>query len=163
VAKIKEIELDFDYIRDFIRNSSKETSIYIGCDSKVAIKRGKRVAVYVAVIVIHYDSNAGAKLFKMIKVEPDYGNMRQRLMREVYIAGEVGIELVEAIGERPFEIHIDVNPNPNYKSSTVVKEAAGYIMGVMGFQPTLKPNALAASFAADRYAVQLADKGRMHR
>lgn len=159
--KIRQIELDLDYVKKFIENSSKETAIYIGCDSKVTVRNKKKIAVYVAIIVIHYDGNHGAKLFKKVVIEPDYGNMRQRLMHEVYMAAEIAYQLVDSIGDRPFEIHLDINPNPIFKSSVVMKEAAGYIMGVLGFQPKLKPEAPAASFAADRYAVQLADKGRM--
>jgi len=160
---IKEIDLNIEHVKEFIKKSSKETGIYIGCDSKVTTKKGKRVSIYVAVIVIHYDSNNGAKIFKMVKVEPDYGNMRQRLMREVYIAAEIAYELADSVGERPFEIHLDINPNPDFKSSAVAKEAAGFIMGMLGIKANLKPNALAASFAADRYAVQIADKGHMRR
>lgn len=158
---INEIKLDMESVKDFISKSSKETGIYIGCDSKVTTRRGKKVAIYVAVIVIHYDSNNGAKLFKMVKVEPDYGNMRQRLMREVYIAGEIAYEIADVVDERPFEIHLDINSNPDFKSNVIAKEAAGYIMGMMGIKAKLKPYALAASFAADRYAVQIADKGHM--
>lgn len=159
--EIKEIKLDLEYVKDFIQNTSIETSVYIGCDSKVTTRNKKRVIIYVAVIVIHYDSNNGAKIFKMVKIEPDFGNMRQRLMREVYIAGEIAYELADSISERPFEIHLDINSNPEFKSNVVAKEAAGFIMGMLGIKANLKPNAPAASFAADRYAVQLADKGYM--
>jgi len=156
MAKIKEVDMKMDVVKQFIEDSSERSAVYVGCDSKVATKRGKRVAVYVVVIVVHKDQNCGAKLFKQVRVLPDYGNMRQRLMQEVYMAAEIGLELVDVVGERPFEIHLDLNPNPNEKSSVVIKEAMGYIMGVLGVEANVKPNSIASSCAADRWAVKLA-------
>lgn len=160
MAKLKEEKLDMEYVKEFISKTSPETAVYVGCDSKVAYRRRsgrkQRIAVYVTIIVVHYDQNRGAKLFKKVDILDDYGQMRTRLMQEVIFAGEVAMELVEAIGKRPFEIHLDVNPNPKEKSSVVVKEAVGYIMGLLGVNAKIKPDSIASSCAADKYAVKLA-------
>lgn len=139
--------MDIEEVKEFIRNSSETTSIYIGCDSQRNKK--KKTASYARVVVVHKDSNKGCKVFGDVQVQPDYGNLRQRLMAEVTYAIHLALELVDDIGERPFEIHIDINPDHKYASSVVVKEATGYVRGTLGFDAKIKPNALASSYAAD--------------
>lgn len=154
--------LDLDLIRDYISASSMATSVYIGCDSVRHKDRSRKwVASYSLVVVVHHDTKKGCKLFGTIIKLPDYGNLRQRLMQEVYYVSELGLELVEAIGERPFEIHIDVNPDENHASSTVIKEACGYIRGMLNMDPKTKPEATAASTAADMWSTKFG--GRRHK
>lgn len=52
--------------------------------------------------------------------------------------------------EKQMEIHLDINPDKAHGSSCVVQEATGYIRGTCNVVPLIKPNAFAASFAADR-------------
>ena len=147
--RVKEYEFDFDTIRNTIEKSSKETAIYVGCDS--IRKRGQ--VVYV--IIVHTDSKSGAQLFKSVKVQPNYEKspkaIRLRLMNEVYYVVEAALEIVDSVADRPFEIHLDLNPNPKYNSNVVVKEAIGYVLGTLSLTPKLKPDAFAASIASDRY------------
>lgn len=49
-----------------------------------------------------------------------------------------------------YEVHLDINPNKVHGSSCVINEAIGYIKGTCNVIPLVKPNAFAASFAADR-------------
>lgn len=49
-----------------------------------------------------------------------------------------------------YEVHLDINPNKMHGSSCVFDEARGYIQGTCEVTPLLKPQAFAASFAADR-------------
>jgi len=49
-----------------------------------------------------------------------------------------------------YEVHLDINPDKMHGSSCVFDEARGYIQGTCEVTPLLKPNAFAASFAADR-------------
>jgi predicted RNase H-related nuclease YkuK (DUF458 family) len=60
---------------------------------------------------------------------------------------EIEYDLIDMAG---VEIHLDVNPDEEYGSSCAVKAAAGYILGTCGIQPKIKPEAWAASYAADR-------------
>jgi predicted RNase H-related nuclease YkuK (DUF458 family) len=83
----------------------------------------------------------------------DYGNLKQRLLNEVMYAVNVATELLDAIGDRHLEIHLDVNPNPKHKSSIAVKEALGYVTG-SGFIGKVKPCSWAATHAADHVARQ---------
>lgn len=152
--RVKETVFDYDTIRKLISESSDKTAIYVGCDS--IRKRGK--VVFVTVIIVHMHnglSYTGGKLFKSVQVQPNYEKspkaLRLRLMNEVYYASEAAMNIVEAVGSRPFELHLDINPNPIYNSNVVVKEAIGYVLGTLGFAPKLKPDSFAASIASDRY------------
>ncbi len=136
----------FDYkkIREFIRSTSKESSIYVGCDSKQ--KTGS--TIFVVAIVVHIDSNRGAKVFFEIKKERRINSLRERLMREVDYAVLTALNIIDAVEDRPFEVHLDINPDDNYRSSVVVKEAIGYVRA-QGLKPVLKPDSIAAYAVAD--------------
>lgn len=149
---MKERRINIQEVKDAISASSKTTAIYVGCDSRVFAKtaRGAK-AMYVTVVVLHTDGNKGARIFKDVQIMDDYNQLRVRLMNEVYLASSIAYELVDVIEERPFEVHLDLNPDPKHKSNIVVKEASGYIMGMFGFKPKLKPDAFTASAVADHF------------
>ena len=139
---------------EFIEQSSLETAIYIGCDSQVHKKSGKCFASFARTIVVHIDGNKGCRVFGDVVVRPDHGNIRQRLMTEVEFVLEIFDKIYLYCDDRPFEVHLDINPNPLYKSSAVISEATGWVRGVTGFEPKVKPEAFAASYCADRSANQ---------
>ena len=60
------------------------------------------------------------------------------------------LDLAEAIGDRHCEVHLDINPDVVHGSSCVVQQAIGYVRGVCNVVPLVKPEAFAASYAADR-------------
>lgn len=143
-----------DEAREAIRKSSKESTVYIGADS-VRFKKGtypdgrdKWFARYATVIVVHKDSRHGCNVFSNIVTLPDYGQLRQRLLTEVQLSIDAFTEIETALDGRHLEIHLDVNPDPAHASNIVAKEAAGWVMG-MGVTSMIKPEAWAASTAAD--------------
>jgi predicted RNase H-related nuclease YkuK (DUF458 family) len=71
-------------------------------------------------------------------------------MNEVYKVSQLYMDLAEAIGDRHSEVHLDINPNIIHGSSCVVQQAIGYVRGVCNITPRVKPDAFAASYAADR-------------
>jgi predicted RNase H-related nuclease YkuK (DUF458 family) len=71
-------------------------------------------------------------------------------MTEVYKVAELYHKIVDSIGEKEVEIHLDINPDPNYNSSLIIQQAVGYIRGVCNVEPVVKPKAFAASYCADR-------------
>lgn len=144
--------LDFDEVRKFIEDSSETTAIYIGCDSQVHSKHKRKVVSYGRTIVVHIDSNRGCRVFGDVIVQPSNGDLRGRLMKEVEIVLGLFEEIYLSCGDRPFQIHLDVNPNPKFKSNKVIAEAVGWVRGVTGIDPHVKPDACAASFAADKRA-----------
>lgn len=135
--------------KEAIKNSSQASSVYIGCDSIRFKKNGKWKARYSTVVILHMDSKHGCQLFHIEEVMDDYGNLKQRLLNEVSFAISVASELMDVIGNRHVEIHLDINPNPKHKSSVAVKEALGYVRGTFGFDAKIKPEAFAATHAAD--------------
>lgn len=143
-----------DDAREAIRASSPESSVYIGSDSKRFKKNGLWYAKYSTVIIVHMDSSRGCKLFYDSVVMQDFGVIKQRMLNEVMFAVNAAIEVLDDIGDRHFEIHIDINPNPKHKSNVAVKEALGYVKGNLGIDAKIKPHAFAAMHAADHLVRQ---------
>ena len=155
------MKLDIEEVKKYISNTSENTKIYIGGDSVRFRKRtenGKMVwhARYSIAVVIHHDGNKGCKIFGGTEVAVDYDQKKARpairLMGEVYKISEVYLQLAEAIGDRPHEIHLDLNPNELAGSNCVITQAIGYMRGTCDVTPKVKPNAPAATYAADRIA-----------
>jgi len=148
-------KMNIDEVREYIANSSESTSIYIGADSERYRGRDNQwYADYTVAVVIHIDGSRGCKVFGDIVTERDYDKRHDRpayrLMNEVYKASAMYLELFEAIGDRHVEVHLDINPDELHGSSCVIQQATGYIRGMCGFAPKVKPEAFAASYAADR-------------
>lgn len=147
--------MDIEEVREFVRNSSESSVIYVGADSERHKKNGKWYATYTVVVVVHIDGKRGCKIFGRTDIEIDYdakkSRPRLRLMNEVYKAVDVYLELIDAIGDRESHIHLDLNMSEKHGSSCVTQEAIGYVRGVCGIEPNVKPTAFAASYAADRF------------
>lgn len=133
--------------------SSKQSSIYIGCDSIVYKKNNRWMAKYSTVIVLHKDSKHGCQIFHTSIDMEDFKNLKQRLLNEVNFATMAATDILDVLDGRFLSIHLDINSDPNHKSNVAVKEAVGWVMGMFGFKPEIKPAAWAASHAAD-YAVR---------
>lgn len=142
--------VDIEEVKEYIRNSSKQSSIYIGCDSKRFGRKNKRFVAYACVVLIHLDSKHGAKMFSFKRIERDFGQLRQRMVNEAIFACEIGYEIKDVVGPRVFEIHLDINPDKRHASNVAIKEATGMVLGMFGETPKVKPEAFAASTAADK-------------
>lgn len=141
-----------------INESSKESKIYIGCDS-IVIKRRKekfRKIRYTTVIVIHIDGAKGGNVYGTFeydvigKGEQYKREPKLRLMNEVYKIAELYMELAPLVN-KDIEVHLDLNPNEKHLSNKVVNQALGYVKGVCGVDAKLKPDAWAASACADKW------------
>ena len=139
----------YDLAKAIIASSSKDSSIYIGCDSKVFKDNGRWFAKYTTVIVVHMDSKHGARVFHYSEVQPDFRQIRVRMVNEAQYAINVFNEIADVLGDRHCEIHLDINASPKHKSNEAAAEAVGYVLGVTGIHPKIKPEAFAASYAAD--------------
>lgn len=147
-------KIDKNEVREFIRNSSPGTKFYFGADSERMKIDGKWYADYTLVIVAHLNGRNGGHLFAEMVREPDFDRKFNRpalrLMNEVYKISELFLEFKEDLAEHEYEIHLDVNKDKKFGSSCIVDEAIGYVRGVCGCTPEVKPKAWAASFGADR-------------
>jgi uncharacterized protein len=77
--------------------------------------------------------------------------VNERMVFEVGKSIEVATQIAELMDvyEIPLEIHADINPNPKHDSNKALQSAVGYILG-MGYDFKIKPEAYAASTAADK-------------
>jgi predicted RNase H-related nuclease YkuK (DUF458 family) len=148
------MKLDIPEVVEFIRAQSPETKIYLGCDSERYRIRDTWYADYILAVVVHVDGKHGCKLFGEVVTERDYDQRRDRpatrLMTEVYKISDLYLKLAEVLEGRDVEVHLDINPDEQFGSSCVIQQAVGYIKGVCNVIPMVKPDAFAASYAADR-------------
>jgi predicted RNase H-related nuclease YkuK (DUF458 family) len=153
-------QFNLQEVKDFIVAQSPETKIYLGADSE-RIKVGELwYADYTLAVVVHIDGNHGCKIFGQVTRERDWDQKANkpsmRLMQEVYKVSDLFHELSDVLQDRHVEVHLDINPSERYKSSAVVQQAVGYIKGTCNIDAQVKPNAFAASYAADRLKFVLA-------
>lgn len=135
---------------------NSNTKIYFGCDSVRVIKKNVWYARYATVVIVHKNGNNGCRLFSAESTEVDYdvreNRPKMRLMHEAMKVCDAYLQLIPFIDEFDCEIHLDINTDPQHGSSCVAKEAAGYVLGMTGVEPKLKPQGFAASYGADGVA-----------
>lgn len=147
-------KIDLEVIKKFVAEQPEGTKIYIGADSERLNIKGVWYADYALAVVVHVGGRHGCKVFGEIIRERDYDQKKSRpalrLMNEVYKVAELFNELQSVLVDKDLEVHLDINRNTECGSSCVISEAIGYIRGVCLVEPVVKPNAWAASYAADR-------------
>lgn len=147
-------KIDVDQVERFIAAQGPGTKIYLGADSERFRESRVWWAEYTTVVVVHINSKHGCKIFGEVDRERDYDQRSDRpsmrLMNEVYRVSELFQRLAPVLTDRPVEVHLDINPNEMHASSCVVQQAIGYIRGTCNVIPMVKPQAFAASYAADR-------------
>jgi predicted RNase H-related nuclease YkuK (DUF458 family) len=148
-------KINLEEVKAFIEAQTPQTKIYLGVDSERFNMNGVWYADYITAIVVHINGNNGCKIFGEVHRERDYDQKknkpRYRLMNEVYRVSDLYLKLYDVLDGREVEVHLDINPNEMHGSSCVINEAVGYIRGTCNVIPLVKPNAFAASYAADRY------------
>ena len=156
-------ELNLNEVKEFIDKQSPQTKIYLGCDSERFKLHDEWYADYTIAICVHIDGRHGCRVFGEVTRERDYDQRKDRpslrLMNEVYKVAEVFAKLKEVIADRQIEVHLDINPDKIHGSSCVVQQAVGYIRGTCNVIPFVKPDAFAASIAADRGMSLLQQQG----
>lgn len=135
---------------------NSDTKIYFGCDSVRVIKNDVWYARYATVVIVHKNGNNGCRLFSTEDTLIDYDSKqhrpRMRLMNEAFKVCDAYLQLIPFIDEFESEIHLDINTDPQHGSYCAAKEAAGYVLGMTGVEPKLKPDGFAASYGADGVA-----------
>jgi hypothetical protein len=148
-------KIDIDELKTFIESQPETSKIYIGCDSFRHKKGGQWYASYTTVVVVHIGGRHGCRVFGDIETEPDYDQKKSRpamrLMNEVYKAVSWFEKILPYCGNREVELHLDINPNKLHGSSCVVEQAVGYVRGVAGLDPKVKPDGWAATHCADHF------------
>ena len=146
---------DIEVVKSFIQAQSAQTRIYIGVDSERIRENNVWYAVYTAAVVVHIDGKHGCRLFGEVTRERDWDQRADRpntrLMTEVYKVSELYLRLADVLEHRLVEVHLDINSADQHASSNVVAQAIGYIRGTCNVVPKIKPEAFAATNAADRF------------
>ena len=137
-------KLDYDVVKESLTNSSEDSAIYIGCDSKLT----GPYTVFGLVVIIHIESSKGGMCFAKKFREDRRMEIQERLLKEVDYAISCASELQDFVGERTFEVHLDLNGDKKHKSNKLLTTAVGWVES-RGFKFKIKPNAFAASTAAD--------------
>lgn len=141
---------------ELLCNVDENTKIYLGCDSVRFKKNERKYAKYATVAVVHMNGKNGCRVFRHRSIEPDYdlksSRPSMRMMNEAQKVCELYIQIAPFVDEFEVSIHLDINTDPKHGSSCAASQAAGYVLGVTGIEPKLKPESFAASFGADHYA-----------
>lgn len=143
-----------DEIRKYLANAPANSNVYFGCDSMRIRRSARWHALYTVVLIVHIGAKHGCKIFGYNVFEHDrdanHKKPFNRLMTEAMKVAELYQEVeYDLLNMNEIEIHLDVNPLESYGSHCAVKAACGYILGTCGIQPKIKPEAWAATTAAD--------------
>lgn len=126
---------------------SENVLFHIGTDAQA---NSHETADFVTVICVHNVGKGGSVIYWKDRKVKTY-SLWDKLYGETERSLRVAVKLNEMFGEEMRDrilVHVDANPNPIYQSSSYVKQLAGMVMGY-GFKHILKPDAWAASHAAD--------------
>lgn len=143
-------------IKNYLKSVSPDSKVYIGCDSTrfKNKKTGIWYATYITAVVVHINNQNGCKVFSETQTLEDYDVKKDRptlrMMNEAYKAVEAYQQLEEDLLDRDVEVHLDINHDPRHGSNSAMTQAVGYCVGVTGRPTKIKPEAFAASYAADR-------------
>ena len=147
-------EIDLSEIKSFVDRCGPNTRIYLGCDSERLRLNDRWYADYVVAAVVHMNGNNGCRIFGSMSQEMDFDQREDRpmmrLMNECYKVSELYLNLAPLLPNHDIEVHLDINPDERHGSSCAVQQAIGCIRGTCNVIPFVKPEAFAASYAADR-------------
>lgn len=130
-------------ILQFVKEASANgQEVHVGTDS---LQTG-RFTQFCTVVIIHTPGKGGRVAYSR-EVVPRITSLRERLQKEVWKSVGIALELAPLVPRR-LSVHIDANTEPRYRSSEFAQELVGMVMG-QGFKAVIKPDAYAASHAAD--------------
>jgi len=118
--------------------------VHVGCDSQ----QHELETEFVEVVILLKPSKGGRVLYRSESV-PRVKSLRERLLMEVQKSVDVAFQLNAVLPEEiELAVHVDANPNTKFKSSNVLPQLVGYVMG-QGFTCLTKPKSWAAMHVAD--------------
>lgn len=147
-----------------LKSAPANSKLYLGADS-VRFKKGKDAFAKVTVVgVIHLAGSKGCQVVGKTSTHQIYdknlAKPQHRMLTEVQALVDTYILLEDALVEHnmvnvDIEVHLDIASDEQFGSNCAAKAAAGYVLGLCGVSPVLKPNAWAASTAADLFPKKL--------
>ena len=120
-------------------------------DSKDKKSKPQKVARFVTCVIVYQkDQN---KIFFEVSTENDFDHNparpQMRMMQETQKITDIATQIMDVMYDRDFEIHLDINKNPAHGSNCALGQATGYVWGLLGVEPIVKPDSWAASTVAD--------------
>jgi predicted RNase H-related nuclease YkuK (DUF458 family) len=131
------------YIKDYLSTRSN-VEILIGCDSQ-SYRNTK--TVYGTVIALYTPGKGAHVLCTKESVEIER-TTSVRLLNEVWKSVELAEFLKNNGLPKPTWIDIDLNPDPKYKSNSVLRQAVGLVTG-MGYKVRYKQLGALIHYAAN--------------
>ena len=132
-----------EYIREYV-STRENVEILIGSDSQCY---GNKKTIYGVVIALYTQGKGAHVLCTRESVAMEY-NTPVRLLNEVWKSIEIAEFLKENGLPKPTWIDIDLNPDPRYKSNSVLRQAVGLVEG-MGYKVRYKSMDPMITYAAD--------------
>ena len=140
----KPIDDIVNYIKDYLFDRDN-VEILIGSDSQCY---GNNKTIY-GVVVALYTIGRGAHVLCTRNIEPFESNTPKRLLNEVWMAIEVAEFLRNSGLPKAKYIDIDLNPDPRYKSNSVLRQAVGMVEG-MGYRVRYKHMGAMTTYSANQ-------------
>lgn len=132
-----------EYIKEYI-STRENVEILIGSDSQCY---GNKKTVY-GVVVALYTKGKGAHVLCARETVPMERIRDVRLLNEVWKSIELAEFLKEHDLPKPKWIDIDINPDPKFKSNSVLRQAIGLVEG-MGYKVRYKHLGALMTYAAN--------------
>lgn len=160
-----EKKIERSELEAYLATCSPDARIFLGADSERHKIKGVWYADYITVIVVADRDDGGYArnhIFFQVTRDRDYDMKKDkpttRLINEIYALCALYKEFEDLIYPYEVELHMDINSVKSAGSNHVLSQAVGLVRGMCGIEPKCKPEAWAASFAADR-AKDLRDRG----
>lgn len=132
-----------EYIREYV-STRESVEILIGSDSQCY---GNKKTIYGVVIAL-YTQGKGAHVLCTRESVPMEYSTPVRLLNEVWKSIEIAEFLKDNGLPKPTWIDIDLNPDPRYKSNSVLRQAVGLVEG-MGYKVRYKHNGAMMTYSAN--------------
>ena len=133
-----------DYTIKYLRDNPK-VSLYIGTDAK----RRKRKHMYITTVCFRHPCNGVHVICKKQTVpNKEIHGIFDKLWREVVMTVDVLNDMLLYIPKEKITVDLDYSVIKKYESNKVHDSAVGWVKG-LGVNVRSKPNAWAASYAAD--------------
>lgn len=132
-----------EYIRNYIEGRDN-IEILIGSDSQCY----KNTKTVYGVVIALYTPGRGAHVVCTKEVTGMDYNTSNRLLTEVWKSIEIAEFLKENGLPKAKWIDIDLNPDPKYKSNSVLRQAVGLVEG-MGYKVRYKQLGALSTYAAN--------------
>jgi predicted RNase H-related nuclease YkuK (DUF458 family) len=137
------IEDIISYIKNYI-TTRENVEILVGCDSQ-CYRNTK--TVYGTVVAL-YTKGKGAHVLCLKESTNIERTTAVRLLNEVWKSVEIAEYLKNNGLPKPSWIDVDLNPDPKYKSNSVLRQAVGLITG-MGYKVRYKQLGALVHYAAN--------------